>query len=186
MRIVRTPNGSEQSMTNLEVPISVDPTTGIWSTDGMAMIYMPRHFFVNYYSAMDQALGREKHSALLYASSHKSANEWATAEAKTHGFRHVAVFRHYLSRLSQRGWGRFTIESVDLQGPAARVRVEQSAFALQLGRTGHCECSMFSGSLAGCLEWAAADAGTPATVIAEETQCASQGHDHCTFVVRKA
>ena len=120
-------------MANPEVPINVDPATGIWSTDGLAMIYMPRHFFVNYYAAMDQALGREKHSSLLYASSHKSAYEWATAEAKTHGLRDVAVFRHYLNRLSQRGWGRFTIESVDLQGPGARVRVDHSAFALQLG-----------------------------------------------------
>lgn len=173
-------------MANPEVPINVDTATGIWSTDGLAMIYMPRHFFVNYYTAMDQALGREKHTALLYVSSHKSAHEWATAEAKTHGLRDVAVFRHYLSRLSQRGWGRCSIEAVDVQVPAARVRVEHSAFALQLGHTGRCECAMFSGSLAGCLEWAAADAGTPANVIAEETQCASQGHDHCTFVVRRA
>ena len=173
-------------MNNPQVPISVDPVTGIWSTDGMAMIYMPRHFFVNYYRAMDQALGREAHAAMLYAASHKSAVEWATAEAKTHGLRDTAVFRHYLNRLSQRGWGRFTIESIDVAVPSANVRVDNSAFALQLGRTGLGECAMFSGSLAGCLEWAAADSGTPAGVIAEETQCVSQGHTHCLFDVRRA
>ncbi|MFM9939171.1 MAG: DUF5943 domain-containing protein [Hyphomicrobiaceae bacterium] len=172
-------------MADPQVPIDVDPATGIWSTDGLPMIYMPRHFFVNYYAAMDGELGRDRHAALLYAASHKSAVEWATAEAKTHGLRDVAVFRHYLNRLSQRGWGRFTIEAVDLLGPAARVRVDSSAFALQLGRTGHCECSMFAGSLAGCLEWAAGDAGQPAAVIAEETQCLSQGHAHCTFTVQR-
>ena len=59
-------------MADPQVPIDVDPATGIWTTDGLPMIYMPRHFFVNYYSAMDEALGREKHHAMLFAASHKS------------------------------------------------------------------------------------------------------------------
>ncbi len=173
-------------MADPEVPISVDPATGIWSTDGLPMIYLPRHFFVNYYTAMDQALGRTQHQAMLYAASHKSAFEWSVAEAKTHGLRDVAVFRHYLNRLSQRGWGRFTIDAIDLAATTARVRVDHSAFALQLGHTGQCECAMFSGSMAGCIEWAASDAGSPAKVTAEETQCLSRGHDHCAFVVKRA
>ena len=167
-----------------QVPIDVDPVTGIWTTDGLPMIYMPRHFFVNYYAAMDEALGRERHQAMLYAASHKSAVQWAAAESKTHGLRDVAVFRHYLNRMSQRGWAQFTIEHVDLgtqAGPVARVRVDNSAFGLQLGKTGRTECAMFAGSFAGCLEWAATDVGQPATLTARETQCIAQGHDHCAF-----
>ena len=34
-------------MENPSIPIKVDPDTGIWSTNGLPMIYMPRHFFVN-------------------------------------------------------------------------------------------------------------------------------------------
>ena len=173
-------------MAHPEVPMDVDPATGIWTTDGIPMIYLPRHFFVNYYSAMERALGREKHNEMLYAASHKSAYDWSILEAKTHGLRDVGVFRHYLKRLSQRGWGQFTIDRVDLAGPTAEVRVDNSAFALQLGRTGAKECAMFSGSFAGCLEWAALDAGKPANVIAQETQCVSEGHDHCRFNVVRA
>lgn len=166
-----------------EVPIDVDPATGIWRTDGLPMIYMPRHFFVNYYAAMQRELGRDRHDALLYAASHKSAVEWATAESRTHGLRDVAVFRHYLNRLSQRGWGRFTITEIDLATPSAKVRVDSSAYALQLGRTGQCECAMFAGSLAGCLDWAVADVGGTGRCKAVETQCLSQGHDHCLFTL---
>lgn len=168
-----------------QVPVDVDPATGIWTTDGLPMIYMPRHFFVNYYTAMDEALGRDQHQAMLFAASHKSAVQWAQAEAKTHGLRDVAVFRHYLNRLSQRGWAQFTIDSVDLTGPSARVRVDNSAFALQLGNTGRTECAMFAGSLAGCLEWAAQDAGRPTMMTASETRCIAQGHDHCAFTIDK-
>ena len=42
---------------------------------------------------------------------------------------------------------------------------------------------MFAGSLAGCLEWAAQDAGRPAKMTASETHCIAQGHDHCAFTV---
>lgn len=170
-------------MANPNVPIDVDADTGIWTTDGLPMIYLPRHFFVNYYTAMEQALGTDRHNAMLYASSHKSAFEWSVAEARTHGLRDVAVFRHYLTRLSQRGWGRFQIESVDLDRAEARVNVDHSAFALQLGQTGRRECAMFAGSLAGCLDWATADAGRPANVLATETQCVSEGHPNCRFEI---
>ena len=125
-------------MADPRVPIDVDPSTGIWTTDGLPMIYMPRHFFMNYYCAMDAALGREQHRAMLYAASHKSAVQWAAAEAGTHGLRDVAVFQHYLSRLSQRGWAQLTLLSVELDGPAgpsAEVRADHSAFALSSFRT---------------------------------------------------
>ena len=177
-------------MADPQVPIDVDAATGIWTTDGLPMIYMPRHFFVNYYTAMDDALGREKHQAMLFAASHTSAVQWAAAESKTHGLRDLAVFRHYLNRLSQRGWALFTIEDVALGvesvGPSAHVRVDNSVYGLQLGQTGRAECAMFAGSLAGCLEWAAGDAGHPTKMTAHETQCIAQGHDHCAFEVRPA
>ena len=176
-------------MAQPQVPIEVDPATGIWTTDGLPMIYMPRHFFVNYYSAIDAALGRDKHQEMLFSASHKSAMQWAAAESKTHGLRGVAVFRHYLNRLSQRGWAQFTILSVDCAGPpgktGARVRVDNSVYGLQLGQTGRTECAMFAGSLAGCLEWATTDAGRPAQLTAVETQCTAQGHEHCAFEVHR-
>lgn len=168
-----------------QVPIDVDPATGIWMTDGLPMIYMPRHFFVNYYVAMDRALGRDRHQAMLFAASHTSAMQWAAAEAKTHGLRDLAVFHHYLSRLSQRGWAQFTIETADLAGPGARVLVDNSVFGLHLGRTGRTECAMFAGSLAGCLEWAAGDAGLSVKMTARETHCIAQGDAQCLFEVQR-
>lgn len=173
-------------MASPEVPIEVDAATGIWRTDGLPMIYLPRHFFVNYYVAMEGALGRKAHNSMLYEASYKSAYEWSILEAQTHKLRDIAVFHHYLKRLSQRGWGQFRIAAVDLATGTAHVRVDNSAFALQLGRTGRTECAMFSGSFAGCLAWACEDSCHPANLAARETQCVAQGHDHCAFSVERA
>jgi len=63
-------------MGNPQVPIDVDPGTGIWQTDGLPMIYLPRHFLVNNHVAVEEALGRDAYRAVLRAATEKSAIHW--------------------------------------------------------------------------------------------------------------
>lgn len=49
-------------------------------------------------------------------------------EAECHGLEGVAVFEHYMKRLSQRGWGLFKIQDIDLDKGTASVKLEHSAF----------------------------------------------------------
>jgi hypothetical protein len=71
-------------MAQPQVPIDVDPETGIWRTDGLPMIYLPRHFLVNMQKGIEAAIGPEAYREILYASSDLSALQWCRAEAKTH------------------------------------------------------------------------------------------------------
>ena len=87
------------------VPIDVDETTGIWRTDGLPMVYLPRHFLVNNHLAVEAALGREAYRASLRQSTAKSAIEWCEAQVRGKGLDAQATFRHYFQRLSQRGIG---------------------------------------------------------------------------------
>src|SRR3954462_15073022 len=96
-----------------QLPIDVDANTGVWTTDTLPMIYVPRHFFVNNHTAVEEALGRDAYAGILYEAGYKSAWQWCEKEAATHGIKGLDVFRHYMQRLSQRGWGRFTVEAVD-------------------------------------------------------------------------
>ena len=81
-------------MANPEVPIDVDPETGIWRTDGLPMVYLPRHFLVNNHVAVEEALGGDAYRAILEKSTAKSAMLWCHAEAKTHGLAAEETFRH--------------------------------------------------------------------------------------------
>lgn len=168
------------------IPIEVDPETGIWSTDGMPMIYMPRHFFLNNHLAVEHALGREIYARQLYDAGYRSAWQWCERESKTHGLRGTDVFRHYMKRVSQRGWARFTIVSLDEETGAATVRLDHSVFNYGDGnRPGERTCYMFAGWMPGALEWASSDSGRSWKLIGEETQCACEkGHDHCLFEIR--
>ena len=48
-----------------QVDIQVDDVTGRWSVDGLPMILMPQHFFLNNHYAIEAVLGPEKLEEVL-------------------------------------------------------------------------------------------------------------------------
>ena len=150
-----------------QVPIEVNETTGVWTTDGLPMLYVPRHFFVNNHTAIEEALGREKYATLLYDAGYKSAYFWCASEAKTHGLSGLPVFEHYLKRLSQRGWGQFRFQTADAKTGAAEIRLENSLFVLAQAAHG-------AGGPASAAH-AASSAGGPATASVALRQAAPAG-----------
>ncbi|MCP5026248.1 MAG: hydrocarbon binding protein [Actinomycetia bacterium] len=147
------------------------------------MLYVPQHFFANNHKAVEERLGAGAHAELLFKPGYESARTWCEYESARHGLSGEDVFRHYMQRLSQRGWAQFSVEQLDSTNGTGRVRVDHSVFVLQHGGGADRPlCYMFSGWLCGSLEWVMADRGEPLEVTAEETACAAQpGHDHCLF-----
>jgi Domain of unknown function (DUF5943) len=170
-----------------EVPIDVDPETGIWRTDGLPMVYLPRHFLVNNHIAVEEALGLEAYRRILRAATDKSALHWCRAEAKTHGLEPEATFRHYFRRLSQRGWGRFAVTALDAAKRRGSISVSHSVFVLERGANADRPvCYMFEGFMTGALrfllEAGAAAPGSAGAMFCRETQCAAVGgHSNCRF-----
>src|SRR5690349_6799680 len=170
-----------------QVPIAVDPETGIWTTDKLPMIYLPRHFFVNNHTAVEAALGQEAYARILYDAGYKSAWQWCEKEAVTHGLSGIDVFRHYIKRISQRGWGQFTVEHVDERTGAAQVRLDHSIFVCEEGKAGRRICYMFAGWFPGSLEWAGRNLGRNWKLASTERQCGAEGaHSHCLFEIAPA
>jgi Domain of unknown function (DUF5943)/V4R domain len=174
-------------MSELPVPVMVDPATGAWSVDGQPMLLLPRHFFVFIQQAIERRAGLATAAAIYHDASYDAARLWCEREARTHGLDGVAVFRHYLERMSGRGYGRFTIEAIDEGRGTASIRLDHSAFAAEYGPTaGRKVCAMFPPAFIGALEFVALQAGSPLQLAAEETHCAADGAPHCRFEVRPA
>jgi len=169
-----------------EVPIDVDPETGIWRTDGLPMVYLPRHFLVNNHVAVEEALGRDAYRAILRKSTEKSAILWCHAEAKTHGLAAEATFRHYFKRLSQRGWGQFSVERLDAEQGSGEISLRNSVFTLAEDAGGPPPlCYMFEGFITGAVQFLLEVAQPRRDVPAPsctETQCSGDAtHDRCQF-----
>jgi len=166
-----------------EVPIDVDPETGIWRTDGLPMLYLPRHFLVNNHKAVEQALGREAYRTILREATEKSALHWCRAEAKTHGLDAEATFRHYFKRLSQRGWGQFEIERLDPVTASGVITLRNSVFALEAaGGSTAPACYMFEGFMTGACRFllgAGFEKHVEGRVTSRETLCATDQMNPC-------
>lgn len=167
-----------------QVPIEVDEATGVWRTDGLPMLYVPRHFFVNNHAAIEKSLGRETYASQLYDAGYRSAYYWCEDAANQKSIRGIAVFAYYLERLSQRGWGRFSFVASDPAAGTADIRLDHSLFVL--GQPDHRGklCYMFEGWFAGAMDWVRTDLGHRATSSCAETQCVAEGFGHCLFAVR--
>jgi predicted hydrocarbon binding protein len=166
-----------------EVPIDVDPATGIWRTDGLAMVYLPRHFLVNNHRAAEEALGFEAYRRILRTATDKSAQHWCRSTAASQGLSPDATFRRYFQRLSQRGWGLFSVDMLDAGGRRAQISLRHSIFALEAGGgAGRPVCYMFEGFVIGALRHLMGEAGATSQILCGETQCAAAGgHDQCRF-----
>ncbi|WP_280546833.1 DUF5943 domain-containing protein [Halomonas sp. 11-S5] len=168
-----------------ELPIEVDAETGVWTTDALPMLYVPRHFFINNHLAVEEALGAETYAEILYHAGYKSAWHWCEKEAECHGISGVDVFEHYMKRFSQRGWGKFVTEAIDLEAGTCRVRLEHSAFVYQLGKVDRKIEYMFTGWFAGAMDQILAARGSDLRTLAEQVQSAAEeGCDVGIFITR--
>ena len=168
-----------------KVAIDVDDATGIWSVDTIPMMLVPRHFFLNNHFAIEAALGEERLAEVLRPAGAKSAHVWCEKEAAFHGLSGPDVFRHYMKRLSQRGWAQFSVLDLVPEAGRARVRVDHSIFVEGArGQASRPVCYMFASWLEGALAYVAQAAGRPVTVKGREVYCRAEGqHDHCLFEV---
>jgi len=124
-----------------QLPIEVDSETGVWTSDALPMLYVPRHFFVNNHMGIEEVLGADAYAEILYKAGYKSAWHWCEKEAECHGLEGVAVFEHYMKRLSQRGWGLFKIQDIDLDKGTASVKLEHSAMSTARSAARSITCS---------------------------------------------
>lgn len=171
-----------------QVEIEVDEATGRWSVDTIPMILIPQHFYLANHLAVEAALGPERLAEVLRPAGYRSAYLWCGKEAAYHGLGGVAVFRHYMKRLSQRGWAQFEVLAVDPDAGTASVRVRHSCFVDEGRRGSGCRlCYPFASWLEGSLEWVQDEAGRSRALRGREIQCVAEGvHDHCLFDVAPA
>lgn len=174
-------------MAKPEVEIDVDPETGRWFVDKMPMILVPQHFYNNNHFAIEGAMGAEAFDAALAPAGWLSAYVWCKKQAEVYGLTGVDVFAHYMKRLSQRGWGLFSIVAIDPVAGTATIRLDHSSFVTDETKgAGRKLCFMFAPWLAGALEYVCEEAGAPKKLVAHEVQCAAEGHDFCLFEVAPA
>lgn len=168
-----------------QLPLDVDPVTGVWRADGSPVILIPRHFLMGTYKAFEEALGAEGYSRVIEQAGRAAARSWCVQQAEHYGLEGIAVLEHYLARISQRGWGQFSLVEHDLMACTAVVELRHSAFVLTREPAEHArQCAVFESWIAAGLEVCCEHSGMPKKLLAREVQCVGDGHaPHCEFHV---
>jgi len=167
------------------VPIEVDEASGRWFVDGLPMILVPQHFFLNNHFAIEAELGSHRLATILAPAGYRSAFVWCEHEAARHKIGGEEVFRHYMRRLSQRGWAQFEILTLDGRAGRATVKVTNSIFVTgSPDNTRRKVCAMFEPWLQGSLEFVRTTYGEDKRLASHEVYCAAEGeNNHCLFEV---
>jgi predicted hydrocarbon binding protein len=167
-----------------DVSIDIDRDTGHWTTNGLPMLYMPRHFFMGIIETVEAAIGREAADRHFYKAGFDAAFQWCHAESGRSGFKGMDVFHHYMNRLSQRGWGMFDGSAINPKTGVGTVVLRHSSFVAHFGRgSGRQVCYVCGGWAPGALAWVSQTLGADWRLAGREGRCAAEGHEHCELLV---
>lgn len=167
------------------VRISVDERTGEWTTDGMAMLYVPRHFLMGLIRTVREALGEAAAERRFHDSTADAAFRWCGMAARETGLADMDVFHLYMRRLSERGWGLFDGSGIDPATGTGRVALRHSSFVADAGTAdaGGKACGFCAGWAPGALRWVGESRGQDWRLTGREVRCAAEGFEACEFSV---
>lgn len=175
-----------------KIGIAVDPETGVWTSDGLPMIYAPRHWILGINTEVESVIGRAAFVDLMYRASYRAARHWCAQQAEVFGIGGMDLFRRYLAKSSERGLGQFSLLGDDLAGGAVGVRVRNSCYVLhhrQFAGEAPAEatlCFAFAGSFAGAANWIARAQGLEEGFRGVERECAAvTGAEACIIDITR-
>lgn len=169
--------------THLPVAVAVDPATGRWSVDGVPMVLVPQHLLTGVLTTAEERAGTAGVVDGVHAAGYLAARQWCEHQAAHLGLAGADLVRHYLDQLSRRGWGRFTVDEIDLAARHVDVRVDHSVFAARRpAASSGGACYPFAAWLEGAVDYAADPTAAPGSgPRVTESECAADGAGHCRF-----
>ena len=150
--------------------------------DEVPMVLMPLWFFVGIKKRVGAEAGSERVAKIYYDAGYEGAYKWSKVQIEN-GLKGPAVLEQYLNSMTNRGWGRFEISSLDENKGRAIFRLQHSAMALEQGRTEEASCLWVPGAMAGSMQAVLESNGSPLKVSGKEVRCLSTGHSFCEFIV---
>ncbi len=104
-------------------------SSGSLTVNGLPMVLMPRHFFRYILREVHKAVSAEAFRKIYWQAGFDGAVAFCESYQKSHGCSPLEAVQGYLDEMSIRGWGHFSIESVDPQAGTMEVLLRNSSLA---------------------------------------------------------
>jgi len=150
--------------------------------DTVPMVLMPRWFFVGILKRVVAEAGVDAAAKIYYQAGYEGAYNWSKVQIDK-GLSGSAVMEQYLGSMTNRGWGRFEIISLDEANGRGVFRLHNSALALELEQTEVVSCLWVPGALAGSMQVISGLKDDSLKIRGREVQCLSTGAPFCEYIV---
>lgn len=100
---------------------------GDLSLNGLPMVLMPRHFFRYILREVNKAVSPEVFRKIYWQAGYDGAVSFCQAFQRSHNCTPREAVQGYLDEMSIRGWGHFSIQSLDPEKGTMEVLLENSA-----------------------------------------------------------
>jgi hypothetical protein len=103
--------------------------SGSLTLNGLQMVLMPRHFFRYIMREVHRAVGAEVFRQIYWQAGFDGAVSFCESYQESHGCSPLEAVQGYLDEMSIRGWGHFSIQSIDPQAGTMEVLLRDSSLA---------------------------------------------------------
>ncbi len=172
----------EKDIEEIKARLSMDENQRLILAE-LPMILTPRMFFVNIQKRVEKEAGIDVGRSIYYEAAFESAYRYLENSKEVYGVTGRDLLQQYLDSLTVRGWGKFQILSLSLEGGEARVRLDHSGIAEEFGVIGRSVCHVWAGAMAGSVQFFVAQRNKQMKIEGTEPLCVSRGDRYCEFVV---
>lgn len=151
------------------------PRAGVLSFKGVRYMIIRPETLMGIQKAAEKALGH-KADGIFYSAGFTGGYLSSKKYRDVFGLKPAGVARFMARMGGQIGWGKLSIEKLDLANRSLTATAQNSPFAAAYGRSRRPVCHILRGIFGGLGE---VIFGTPVKVI--ETQCAAKGDKLCRF-----
>ncbi len=117
-----------KKFTGLVSRLELSPS-GSLTLNGLQMVLMPRHFFRYIMREVHKAVSAEVFRKIYGQAGFDGAVSFCESYQRNHGCSPMEAVQGYLEEMSIRGWGRFSIQSIDPQAGSMEVLLRDSSLA---------------------------------------------------------
>jgi hypothetical protein len=124
------PGAENKNFTDLVSRLELSPT-GSLTLNGLQMVLMPRHFFRYIMRQVHKTVSTEAFREIYWQAGFDGAVSFCESYQKSHGCSPLEAVQGYLDEMSIRGWGHFSIQSIDPQAGTMEVSLRNSSLAAE-------------------------------------------------------
>ncbi|MHA1321773.1 MAG: V4R domain-containing protein [Candidatus Helarchaeota archaeon] len=171
----------ELGFLNLDLQKAKDQLTidkaGTLSLMGTRMLLMPRGTLMTILESMEDLVGVEQASEIMYHAGERMALQFAKQISERFNLEGEAIFRAYAQIVGVRGWGITEIKEANLKTGYARITLKNSIFGTSQKQKHQTSDALVAGVVAGIFEFI-----TKQKIICREVKCIAKGDEICEFI----